>query len=48
MRPAALVDPAQAARRRVRAAAARAGVDLVINARIDSYLHEGPGAIPPT
>ncbi len=47
-RPAALVDPAAAARRvaRLRAAATRAGVDLVINARIDSYLHRGPDATP--
>lgn len=30
----------------VRAAAARAGVDIVVNARIDAYLHERPGATP--
>lgn len=47
-RPGALLDPAAAAERiaDVRAAAGRAGVDVVINARIDSYLHHGPGATP--
>jgi 2-methylisocitrate lyase-like PEP mutase family enzyme len=47
-RPGALVDPAAAARRvaGVRAAATRAGVDLVINARVDSYLHQGSSATP--
>jgi 2-methylisocitrate lyase-like PEP mutase family enzyme len=45
-RPGALVDPAVAAGRiaAVRAAASRAGVDVVVNARIDAYLHHGPDA----
>lgn len=30
----------------VRAAASRAGVDIVLNARIDAYLHDGPDATP--
>jgi 2-methylisocitrate lyase-like PEP mutase family enzyme len=30
----------------VRAAAHRAGVELVVNARIDSYVHHGPAATP--
>jgi 2-methylisocitrate lyase-like PEP mutase family enzyme len=46
--PGSLVDADTAAARisAVRAAAARAGVDIVINARIDSYIHAGPGATP--
>jgi 2-methylisocitrate lyase-like PEP mutase family enzyme len=44
--PGALVDVDVAAARisAVRAAATRAGVDIVINARIDSYLHAGTDA----
>ena len=47
-RPGALIDADEAAARisAVRSAAARAGVDIVINARIDSYLHGGPDATP--
>jgi 2-methylisocitrate lyase-like PEP mutase family enzyme len=46
--PGTLVDPDAAAARisAVRAAATRAGVDIVINARIDSYLHAGADATP--
>jgi 2-methylisocitrate lyase-like PEP mutase family enzyme len=42
--PGALVDADDAAAHisAVRAAASRAGVDIVINARIDAYLHAGP------
>lgn len=47
-RPGTLLDPAGVAERlaAVRAAATRAGVDIVINARIDAYLHHGPDATP--
>ena len=46
--PGALVEADAAADRisAVRAAATRAGVDIVINARIDAYLHAGPDATP--
>jgi 2-methylisocitrate lyase-like PEP mutase family enzyme len=46
--PGSLLDPGEAAGRiaGVRAAATRAGVDVVINARIDSYLHTGLAATP--
>lgn len=46
--PGTLADPSLVADRiaAVRAAATSAGVDLVINARIDAYLHHGPGATP--
>jgi 2-methylisocitrate lyase-like PEP mutase family enzyme len=46
--PGQLLDPDDAADRlaAVRSAAARAGVDIVINARIDAYLHDGPDATP--
>jgi deazaflavin-dependent oxidoreductase (nitroreductase family) len=45
-RPGYLVRPEDMAVRiaAVRSAAARAGVDIVINARIDSYIHGGPDA----
>nr|WP_240956133.1 isocitrate lyase/phosphoenolpyruvate mutase family protein [Micromonospora sp. HNM0581] len=45
-RPGKMLDPVDAARRlrAVRVAATRAGVDIVINARVDTYLHRGPGA----
>jgi len=47
-RPGSLVDPGVAAERlaAVRAAATEAGVPIVLNARIDAYLHNGPGATP--
>jgi 2-methylisocitrate lyase-like PEP mutase family enzyme len=47
-RPGALLGPGDAAARiaAVRSAAVRAGVDIVINARIDAYLHHGDGATP--
>jgi 2-methylisocitrate lyase-like PEP mutase family enzyme len=47
-RPGALLDPGKVAERlaAVRSAGAEAGVDIVINARIDAYLHQGPGATP--
>lgn len=49
-RPGQLLDPDTVAGRlaAVRSAAARAGVDIVINARIDAYLHlhQGPDATP--
>jgi 2-methylisocitrate lyase-like PEP mutase family enzyme len=47
-RPGTLLDPGKVAERlaAVRSAGAQAGVDIVINARIDAYLHQGPGAIP--
>jgi 2-methylisocitrate lyase-like PEP mutase family enzyme len=47
-RPGALLRPDDVAQRlaAVRSAAARKGVDIVINARIDSYLHHGPDATP--
>jgi deazaflavin-dependent oxidoreductase (nitroreductase family) len=45
-RAGALLDPADVARTiaRVRAAATQAGVPVVVNARIDAYLHHGPTA----
>jgi 2-methylisocitrate lyase-like PEP mutase family enzyme len=45
-RPGTLLDPGKVAERlaAVRSAATEAGVDIVINARIDAYLHHGPGA----
>lgn len=45
-RPGRLLDTGLVAERLagVRAAADRAGVALVVNARIDAYLHDGPGA----
>jgi 2-methylisocitrate lyase-like PEP mutase family enzyme len=44
--PGTLLHPTQAAERlaAVRSAATRAGVDIVLNARVDAYLHNGPGA----
>jgi 2-methylisocitrate lyase-like PEP mutase family enzyme len=44
--PGSLLDPAVAAERiaAVRAAARRAGVDLVVNARVDSYARAAPDA----
>lgn len=47
-RPGELLPPDAVAERlaAVRSAAARAGVDIVLNARIDSYLHRGPDATP--
>jgi 2-methylisocitrate lyase-like PEP mutase family enzyme len=44
--PGELLDPDLVADRiaAVRAAATRTGVDVVVNARIDSYLHRGPQA----
>jgi 2-methylisocitrate lyase-like PEP mutase family enzyme len=47
-RPGNLLDPGKVAERlaAIRSAGARAGVDIVINARIDAYLHDGPGATP--
>ena len=47
-RPGTLLDPGTVAERlaAVRSAGAQAGVDIVINARIDAYLHQGPGATP--
>lgn len=47
-RPGTLLNPADAAERlaAVRSAADQAGVDIVINARIDAYLHGGPSATP--
>jgi 2-methylisocitrate lyase-like PEP mutase family enzyme len=47
-RPGALLRPDDVAERlaAVRAAAAQSGVDVVINARIDCYLHNGPEATP--
>jgi len=46
--PGSLLDPSEAADRiaEVRAAAHDAGVDIVINARVDAYFHEGPDAGP--
>ncbi|MBF6169843.1 isocitrate lyase/PEP mutase family protein [Nocardia blacklockiae] len=46
--PGTLADPGLVADRlaAVRAAATAAGVDLVLNARIDAYLHHGPAATP--
>ncbi|WP_280362855.1 isocitrate lyase/PEP mutase family protein [Nocardia wallacei] len=46
--PGTLAEPGLVADRiaAVRAAATDVGVDLVINARIDAYLHNGPGATP--
>jgi 2-methylisocitrate lyase-like PEP mutase family enzyme len=45
-RPGELLDPDTVADRiaAVRAAGVKAGVDVVVNARIDSYLHHGPAA----
>jgi 2-methylisocitrate lyase-like PEP mutase family enzyme len=47
-RPGSLLPPDLVAERlaAVRAAATRAGVDIVINARVDSYLLSGPDATP--
>ncbi|WP_433476147.1 isocitrate lyase/PEP mutase family protein [Spirillospora sp. CA-142024] len=47
-RPGSLLDPGGVAERlaAIRSAAAGAGVDIVINARIDAYVHDGPGATP--
>lgn len=44
--PGALADPEAVADRisAVRQAASAAGVDIVINARVDAYLHQGPSA----
>lgn len=46
--PGTLTDPEVVADRisAVRDAATTAGVDIVINARIDAYLHKGPSATP--
>lgn len=46
--PGSLLDPPIVAARiaEVRAAAGRAGVAVVINARVDAYLHHGPDATP--
>lgn len=46
--PGTLADPQVVADRisAVRAAATATGVDIVINARIDAYLHHGPSATP--
>lgn len=46
--PGTLLPPDDVAERlaAVRSAASRAGVDIVLNARIDSYLHHGPDATP--
>lgn len=45
-RPGTLLDAGAVAERRaaVRAAATRAGVDIVLNARVDAYVHHGPDA----
>lgn len=45
-RPGALLHPADVAERlaAVRSAAGQAGVDIVVNARIDAYLHSGPNS----
>jgi 2-methylisocitrate lyase-like PEP mutase family enzyme len=47
-RPGSLLDPGEVAERlaAIRSAGGAAGVDIVINARIDAYLHDGPGATP--
>jgi 2-methylisocitrate lyase-like PEP mutase family enzyme len=47
-KPGDLLDPDLVADRiaAIRAASARAGVDIVLNARVDSYLHHGPTATP--
>lgn len=47
-RPGAVLRPDDVAERlaAVRAAATHSGVDMVINARIDCYLHNGPEATP--
>lgn len=44
--PGALIDPGRMAERiaEVRSAATAAGVDIVLNARVDAYLHQGPDA----
>ena len=47
-RPGSLLDPGVVAERiaALRGAATAAGVDVVLNARIDAYLHDGAGATP--
>lgn len=46
--PGSLLDPGPVADRiaAVRSAAGRVGVEIVINARIDAFLHHGPDATP--
>ena len=46
--PGTLLAPGVVAERiaAVRSAATRAGVEVVVNARIDAYLHDGPDATP--
>ncbi|GAA3231228.1 isocitrate lyase/phosphoenolpyruvate mutase family protein [Actinocorallia longicatena] len=47
-RPGSLLDPGTVAARlaAIRSAGVRAGADIVINARIDAYLHDGSAATP--